>query len=534
MERSANTFGLEIHGLKPTNSVHWNLTTPVLMERVSQREEGRLTEHGALVVTTGAYTGRAPLDKFVVREGKSADHIWWGKVNRPFEPENFERLHAEVVDYLEEKELFVQDAAAGAQQAFRVPIRVVSENAWHSLFARNMFLRLPSEQAADQVPEFTVLHAPGFKSDPAVHNTNSEIFIVLNLERGLVLIGGTSYAGEIKKSIFTVMNYKLPREGVLSMHCSANQGEAGDAALFFGLSGTGKTTLSSDPNRSLIGDDEHGWSGEGVFNFEGGCYAKAIRLSPEYEPIIWKATESFGTVLENVIMDDDTRQVDLDDGRLTENTRAGYPLEAVDKLVESGTGDHPTNIFFLTADAFGVMPPIAMLSPDQAMYYFLSGYTSKLAGTERGLSDEPVATFSACFGEPFLPLHPSEYAKLLGDRIARYGSAVWLVNTGWTGGPFGVGERIRLPYTRAMVAAALDGSLASVPTRVDEFFGLQVPTLCAGVPSEVLDPGSTWDDKGAYAIQAKGLADRFADNFAQFTDYVTMEVVAAGPAVSVQ
>ena len=526
---SPSKYGLENHGLTISNPVYWGLRSPALIELVTQRGEGQLSEHGAVVVETGSHTGRAPNDKYVVREGASAEQIWWGKVNKEYEPAAFDLLQTQVLDYLNERDLFIQDAAAGASEQYRTPIRVVSENAWHSLFARNLFLRLPDSQAVSQIPKFTILHAPNFKADPAVHGTNSEVFIVINFERGIILIGGTRYAGEIKKSIFTVLNYELPLQGVLSMHCSANQGEAGDVALFYGLSGTGKTTLSSDPERSLIGDDEHGWGDEGVFNFEGGCYAKTIRLSAEEEPIIWHATESFGTVLENVILDSISREVDFDDGKLTQNTRAAYPLEVVEKRVPSGIGGHPSNVFFLTADAFGVMPPISKLSADQAMYHFLSGYTSKLAGTEKGLSDEPQATFSACFGEPFLPLHPSKYAELLGKRIAKHNTSVWLVNTGWTGGPYGIGERINLPYTRAMVTAALDGSLAKLSTRTDETFGLEVPVSCPGVPDEILDPQATWEDQVAYAEQAKGLAARFRGNFANYEQYVTPEVVTAGP-----
>jgi phosphoenolpyruvate carboxykinase (ATP) len=454
-----------------------------------------------------------------VREGESVNHIAWGKVNLEYSPAAFELLHSQVVDYLSERELFIQDAAAGASESYRIPVRVVSENAWHSLFARSLFLRLPESEASSQIPKYTILHAPNFKADPEIHGTNSEVFIILNIERGVILIG----------SIFTVMNYELPLQGVLSMHCSANQAEDGDVAIFFGLSGTGKTTLSSDPNRSMIGDDEHGWSDEGVFNFEGGCYAKTIRLSPEYEPVIWDATEKFGTVLENVIMDETSRSIDFDNGKLTQNTRAAYPLESIEKRVPSGVGGHPDNVFFLTADAFGVMPPISKLTADQAMYYFLSGYTSKLAGTEKGLSDEPQATFSACFGEPFLPLHPSKYAELLGERIAKHNASVWLINTGWTGGPYGVGERINLPYTRAMVAAALDGSLAKAATRRDEIFGVEVPVSCSGVPDEVLDPQATWADKEAYVAQAKKLAGSFGENFTKYEEYVAPEVVASGP-----
>ena len=522
-------YGLENHGLSNSKPIYWGLNAPALVELASKRGEVQFSDHGAVVVDTVPHTGRAPNDKFMVKEGKSAENIWWGKVNLEYPPETFDKLHSEVLEHLNGKDLFVQDMAAGAAEKYRMPVRVITENAWHSLFARNMFLRLPQSEATTQIPEYTILHAPYFKADPEVHGTNSEVFIILNVERGLILIGGSHYGGEIKKSIFTAMNYELPLKGVLSMHCSANQGEAGDVAIFFGLSGTGKTTLSSDPDRMMIGDDEHGWSDEGVFNFEGGCYAKTIRLSSEHEPVIWNATEQFGTILENVIMDEATRAVDLDDGSKTENTRASYPLESVKLRVPSGVGGHPNNVFFLTADAFGVMPPVSKLSADQAMYYFLSGYTSKLAGTEKGLSDEPQATFSACFGEPFLPLHPSKYAELLGERIEKHKVSVWLINTGWTGGPYGVGERIHLPYTRAMVASALDGSLADVPTRTDEYFGVEVPTSCPGVPDEVLDPKETWADKEAYAEQAKGLAARFGESFQKYTDYVTPEVAAAGP-----
>ena len=526
---SPSNYGLENHGLNGSGTVYWGLRSSALIELVTQRGEGRLSEHGAVVVETGIHTGRAPNDKYLVREGESAEQIWWGDVNQEYAPSAFDHLHAQVLDHLNERDLFIQDAAAGASERYRIPIRVVSESAWHSLFVRNLFLRLPVQESVAQIPKYTILHAPNFKADPAVHGTNSEVFIILNLERGIILIGGTRYAGEIKKSIFTVLNYELPLKGVLSMHCSANQGEADDVALFFGLSGTGKTTLSSDPDRSLIGDDEHGWSEAGVFNFEGGCYAKTIRLSPEYEPVIWQATESFGTVLENVILDDRSREVDFEDGRLTENTRAAYPLEAVSNRIPSGAGGHPKNVFFLTADAFGVLPPISKLSADQAMYYFLSGYTSKLASTEKGLSDEPQATFSACFGEPFLPLHPSKYAELLGKRIAQHDTSVWLVNTGWTGGPYGTGGRIKLPYTRAMVTAALNGTLAGLPTRTDGNFGLEVPVSCPGVPDEILDPQATWKDKGAYSGQAKCLAALFGGNFAKYKQYVTPEVASSGP-----
>jgi phosphoenolpyruvate carboxykinase (ATP) len=430
--------------------------------------------------------------------------------------------------YLQSRDVFIQDAAAAAHPDHRLAIRVITENAWHNLFARNLFIRLEPEQIPDHIPEFTILQAPGFHADPEEDGVNSEVFIVLNLEKRMILIGGTSYAGEIKKSIFTTLNYLLPLKGVLSMHCSANVGKGGDVALFFGLSGTGKTTLSSDPERLLIGDDEHGWGDDGVFNFEGGCYAKTINLRAELEPMIWEATRNFGTILENVSLDPDTRRVDFDDQSLTENTRAAYPINFLENIVPEGRGGHPENIFFLTADAFGVMPPVARLTPEQAMYYFLSGYTSKLAGTEKGVK-EPQTTFSTCFGAPFLPLYPRVYAHLLGEKIARHKAKVWLINTGWTGGPYGVGSRIRLPFTRAMIRAALNGSLENIPLRDDPYFGVAVPEQVPGLPAEILNPRQTWADPQAYDQQARSLVAKFQENFTQFADQVAPEVAAAGP-----
>jgi len=529
MAESLATYGLEHHGLNHEHEVYWGLPAPALVEHIARRAEGQISDSGAIVVRTGAHTGRAPKDKFVVREGSSTEQVWWGNVNQPLEPDRFEALHARVARYLDSKPLYIQDLAVGAMPEFRIPIRVVSESAWHSLFARNLFLRPPADSLADHIPQFTVLHAPGFKADPARDGTHSEVFIVLNFEQGLALIGGTSYAGEIKKSLFTVMNYRLPLQGVLSMHCSANQGPAGDVALFFGLSGTGKTTLSSDPTRRLIGDDEHGWSDNGVFNFEGGCYAKTIRLSAKYEPVIWEAVHDFGTVLENVVIDETSRRVDLDDDSLTENTRAGYSLEAVENYVPEGSGGHPATVFFLTADASGVLPPISRLTPEQAQYYFLAGYTSKLGGTEKGLGQEPQATFSACFGEPFLALHPSRYADLLAEKIQRHKAAVWLVNTGWTGGPYGVGRRMELPHTRAMVAAAIQGELDRITAKTEPFFGLKVPERCPQVPDNVLNPQATWEDPAAYEQRARQLAGLFRERFARFAGYVPAEVLAAGP-----
>ena len=522
-------YGLEHHGLRNVSREYWTLPTPALVEQIVQRQEGILAHLGPVVVRTGQHTGRSPKDKFIVHEPSTADIIWWGEVNQPLSEEHFERLYARMTAYFQNRDVFVQDVVACAYPTYRLPIRVITEHAWHSLFARNMFILLPPEQLPDHVPEFTVLHAPRFHAIPEEEGTRSSVFIVVHFARRLVLIGGPSYAGEIKKSVFTVLNFLLPQRGVLSMHCSANVGERGDVALFFGLSGTGKTTLSSDPTRRLIGDDEHGWGDDGVFNFEGGCYAKTIRLRADQEPVIWEATRRFGTILENVVVDPITRRVDYDDDSLTENTRASYPLSYVANHVPEGRAGHPENIFFLTADAFGVMPPIARLTPDQAQYYFLSGYTSKLAGTEKGLGKEPQATFSACFGAPFLPLNPVEYARLLKEKVARHHVNVWLINTGWTGGPYGVGERIKLAYTRAMVHAALDGALNDVPFRQDPVFGLYVPTRCPGVPDTVLDPRSTWADADAYDQQARALAHRFHENFQQYAGLVSPEVMAAGP-----
>ena len=524
----ASHYGLEHHGLYNLNFVYWTLPSPALVERIVQRREGMLAHLGPVVVRTGHHTGRAPNDKFIVKEPTSEGDIWWGDVNRPISEEHFERLYARMTAYFQGRDVFVQDAVAGAHPKYRLPIRVITEYAWHSLFSRNLFIRLDPKELPDHVPQFTILHAPRFHAIPETDGTRSGAFIIIHFGRRLILIGGTSYAGEIKKSIFTVMNYLLPLQNVLSMHCSANVGERGDVALFFGLSGTGKTTLSSDPERRLIGDDEHGWGNDGVFNFEGGCYAKVIRLRADQEPIIWEATRRFGTILENVAIDPLTRRVDFDDASLTENTRAAYPIGYVANHVPEGRAGHPENIFFLTADAFGVLPPIARLTPHQAMYYFLSGYTSKLAGTETGVT-EPQATFSACFGAPFLPLPPTRYAELLREKIEKHNVRVWLVNTGWTGGPYGEGNRIKLAYTRAMVRAALRGELDDVPLREDPLFGLRVPTHCPGVPDSVLDPRSTWADPDAYDRQARMLVRRFQENFKQFEGSVTPEVIAAGP-----
>ncbi|CAG0966894.1 phosphoenolpyruvate carboxykinase (ATP) [Planctomycetaceae bacterium] len=523
-------YGLENHGIKNVNSVYWNLSTSALYEEAIRRREGRLGHLGPLVVRTGQHTGRAPNDKFIVREPTSEDKVWWGKVNRPMEPANFETLYRRLLAYVQGRDVFVQDCFAGADPQYRAPIRVITETAWHSLFARDMFIQATPEQLAGHVPQFTVINVPNFHAIPEVDGTRSEVFIVLNFEQRLVLIGGTQYAGEIKKSIFTLMNYLLPQQNVLSMHCSANIGPQGDVAIFFGLSGTGKTTLSADPNRTLIGDDEHGWSDRGVFNFEGGCYAKVIRLSPTAEPEIYETTRRFGTILENVAFDSATGRLNLDDDSLTENTRAAYPISHIPNATRDGLGGHPANIIMLTTDAFGVLPPIAKLTPAQAMYHFLSGYTAKVAGTEKGVT-EPQATFSTCFGAPFMVLSPAVYANLLGEKIAKHNVNVWLVNTGWSGGPYGVGQRMKIAYTRALVHAALDGALNDVPTVNDPIFGIAVPTACPNVPPEVLNPRNTWSDKAAYDTQARKLASMFAENFKTFANDVTAEVRAAGPKV---
>jgi phosphoenolpyruvate carboxykinase (ATP) len=507
----------------------WNLGPAALYEEALRRLEGELAADGPLVCRTGQHTGRSPNDKFVVREPSTEHRVHWGTVNRAMEEASFDALHRDMRAYLHDKDVFALDAWAGTDPTFKMPIRVITELAWHNLFARNMFL--PETDAIRQrthQPAFTVVDAPNFTANPAKHGTRSDVFIVIHFSRRLVLIGGTHYAGEIKKSIFTILNYLLPLQGVMPMHCSANIGDDGDTALFFGLSGTGKTTLSSDPLRRLIGDDEHGWSDGGVFNFEGGCYAKVIKLSAEAEPQIFATTNRFGTVLENVILDPDSRVLDLDDASLTENTRASYPIGFIDNAEPTGRGGHPTNIIMLTADAYGVLPPIARLSPDGAMYHFLSGYTARVAGTEKGVT-EPKATFSTCFGAPFLPLNPKVYASMLGNQIARHRARVWLVNTGWTGGPYGVGRRMTIAYTRAMIAAALTGALDEVAYQRHPIFNVEMPTTCPGVPDTVLDPRSTWRDVTQYDALARALARMFVDNFKTFEADVVDSVRKAGP-----
>jgi phosphoenolpyruvate carboxykinase (ATP) len=511
-------------------NIYENLSVSQLVEKVLSRNEGELTATGAVRATTGKYTGRSPKDKFIVEDPTVKDKIEWGSVNQPISVEVFDRLYQKVLTYLKAKnELFVFKGFAGADEKYRLPIQVINEYAWHNLFAHQLFIRPEQQELAEHDAQFTVISAPNFKADPSVDGTNSETFIIISFERKVVLIGGTEYAGEIKKSIFSVMNYLLPEADILPMHCSANVGLEGDVALFFGLSGTGKTTLSADANRRLIGDDEHGWSSTGVFNIEGGCYAKCINLTREKEPQIFDAIR-FGSVLENVILNDQTRIPDYDDVSLTENTRAAYPITAIDNIILPSIAGHPNTIIFLTADAFGVLPPISKLTKEQAMYHFLSGYTSKLAGTERGITS-PQATFSTCFGSPFLPLPATVYAEMLGKKIDEHRSQVFLVNTGWTGGEYGIGNRMKLSYTRAMVQAALEGELNNVETVKDDIFGLDIPMHVPGVPDEVLLPEQTWEDKAAYQTKATELATKFKENFKKFNNVPEEIVNLGGPSI---
>ncbi|HEX7181443.1 MAG TPA: phosphoenolpyruvate carboxykinase (ATP) [Thermoanaerobaculia bacterium] len=525
-----SSFGLDRLGISDAGTVYWNLPPARLYELAVQRNESKLAAGGPLVCTTGPHTGRSPNDRFVVRDPSIEGDIWWGDVNRPFDRERFDALLERAREHVRGRDLCVFDGYAGADPRYRLKVRVVTETAWHNLFARNMFIREEDGRALSSFePSFTVLNLPSLQGEPERDGTRSSAFILLDLARRMVLIGGTQYAGEIKKSIFSVMNYYLPKQGVFPMHCSANYGATkDDVALFFGLSGTGKTTLSADPDRTLIGDDEHGWSGEGVFNFEGGCYAKVIRLSAEGEPEIFATTRRFGTILENVVMDPETRRLDLNDDSLTENTRASYPLTQLDRVDLGGQAGHPRNIVFLTCDAFGVLPPISRLTEDQAMYHFLSGYTAKVAGTEKGIT-EPKVTFSTCFGAPFMPLHPGVYAGMLGEKMQRHGAKVWLLNTGWTGGPYGVGQRIKLSYTRRMVTAALAGELDNVETWTDPIFGLSGPVHVEGVPDAVLRPRETWKNPADYDAKAGQLADMFAENFKKYESGVSEPVKAAGP-----
>ena len=527
-------FNLSNHVIGNLRLAYWNLAMEALYEEAVFRGEGTTSNGGPFIAHTGRHTARSANDKFVVRHVDSENNIWWGTYNRPFAPEKFDALFDRLVGYLQGHDVFVQDVYAGADEQYRLPVRFVTEHAWHSMFIRNMFILPQSlEEYKRFVPEFTLIAAPGFRATPSIDNTNSETFIILNFEKKLAIIGNTEYAGELKKSVFTLLNYLLPLEGVLSMHCSANVNpdDENDVALFFGLSGTGKTTLSADPTRRLIGDDEHGWSDNGVFNFEGGCYAKVIGLSESAEPEIYATTKRFGTILENVPFDPVARLIDLDDDSITENTRASYPLEFIANAVPEKKAGHPRNIVLLTCDANGVMPPIARLSPNQALYQFISGYTSKVGGTEIGLREEPEMTFSACFGGPFMVHHPYKYAELLRRKIERYGAKCWLVNTGWVGGPYGVGKRISIRYTRALLTAALNGKLDNVQYTKDPIFGFEVPMECPGVPADVLSPSSSWGDKKEYDRRYKDLAMRFKENFAKFTDNTPPEVVEAGPKV---
>ncbi len=530
LDRGASEGRPGPQGIETTGTVYWNLPEARLYEQALQRGEASLALEGPLVTKTGEHTGRAAHDKFVIREPSTEDDIWWGKVNKPFARETFNDLERRIQDHWKDRDLFVFDGYAGADPNYRLRVRVINENAWQNLFARNMFIEEPNgEVLHDFEPEFTVINAPSFKADPETDGTHSGTFILLDIARRIALIGGTEYAGEIKKSVFTTMNYLLPKRQVMAMHCSANYGETrDDVALFFGLSGTGKTTLSADPGRTLIGDDEHGWSEHGVFNMEGGCYAKVIRLDAEGEPEIFATTRRFGTILENVVFDPETRRIDLDDDSLTENTRASYPLTQLSNVDLGGCAGHPRNVIFLTCDAFGVLPPISRLNEAQAMYHFLSGYTAKVAGTEAGVT-EPSATFSTCFGAPFMPLHPGVYGQLLGEKITRHGARVWLINTGWSGGPYGTGKRIKLAYTRRMITAALTGELDDIATQADPIFGLAIPESVAGVPDDVLVPRNTWADQAAFDAQANRLAEMFVDNFQQFEDGVGEDVKAAAP-----
>ncbi len=524
-------YGLDNIGLSNLRKVYWNLPTEALYEEIIFRSEASISQMGPIIVNTGKHTARAASDKFVVREDTSEENIWWGQYNRPFAPEKFDELFARLQGYLQGRDIFIQDAYGGSDPDYRLPVRIVTELAWHSLFARNMFIKpQTAEEYRQHVPEFTVISVPGFKAFPQIDQTPTETFIVLNFAQKLCIIGNTGYGGEIKKSVFTLLNYLLPlRDGVMTMHCSANIGKEGDTALFFGLSGTGKTTLSADPKRGLIGDDEHGWSDNGVFNFEDGCYAKVIELSPTAEPQIYACTRRFGAVLENVVFDPVTRFVDLDDASMTENTRAAYPLTFIENAVESKRGGHPKNIIFLTCDASGVMPPIARLSVEQALYHFISGYTSKIAGTEVGLRDEPEITFSACFGGPFMVHRPAYYAELLRRKIERYGVKCWLVNTGWVGGPYGVGKRISIRHTRNLLNAALEGALDSTEYYTDPVFGFEVPKTCPEVPEDVMYPARAWHSQDEYWKRYKQLASRFIDNMKKFEADTPKEVLAAGP-----
>ena len=523
-------YGLKNHGFRNLHNVYWNLPTEALYEEAIFRNEGSITQNGAFVIDTGRHTARSANDKFVVKETESGDKVWWSEYNRPISIEKFNSVYQRVLGFLQGRDLFVQDCYAGADPAYRLPVRIITELAWHSQFVRSMLI-LPesNDERRKFIPDFTVMSIPSFKGMPEIDGTLSETFILVNFEQKLCIIGNSEYAGEIKKTVFTIMNYILPLQNVLSMHCSANVGEDNHSALFFGLSGPGKTTLSADPKRKLVGDDEHGWSDEGLFNIEGGCYAKVINLSPTAEPQIYACTKKFGSILENVVFDPVTRLLDLDDERLTENTRCAYPLDYIDNAVPDKMSGHPNNIIMLTCDASGVMPPIAKLTPEQAMYHFISGYTSKVSGTEVDLGKEPEITFSACFGAPFMVHHPYYYADMLKNKILKYDADCWLVNTGWSGGQYGIGKRMSIHHTRALLNAALDGKLAHGDFYTDPVFGFLVPEHCENVPDKVLRPSETWDDKAAYEDKYLMLASLFVENFKKFADGCPTEIVQAGP-----
>ena len=521
---------LEEMGIHNAKGVFWNLHPAELMEEAVKRGEGVMTDTGALMCDTGKFTGRSPKDRFIVKDDTTADKVWWGDVNVAFDADKFDQLYDKMVRFLDGRKIYVRDAAAGADPTHRMRVRIIDTQAWHNLFCYNMFLRLNQNEIEDFHPDFTILAIPEFKANPEVDGTRSENFAIINFTRRMILVGGTGYAGETKKGVFSVLNFLLPdQEHILSMHCSANMGKKGDTAIFFGLSGTGKTTLSADPNRYLIGDDEHGWTDRSIFNFEGGCYAKVIDLTPESEPEIWNAIK-FGAIVENTRFLPGTRTVDYTNREVTENTRVSYPLYHIPNAKEPSVGATPDNIFFLTADAYGVLPPISKLTVNQAMYHFISGYTAKVAGTETDVK-EPKATFSACFGSPFMPLHPTKYAEILGEKMEQQKVNVWLVNTGWSGGPYGVGSRIKLKYTRAMLTAALEGKLDEVEYEAHPVFGVQMPLTCPDVPAEILNPRNSWKDKKAYDKKAAFLAEQFVDNFENFAENASEDIKAGGPRV---
>ncbi|OFY72194.1 MAG: phosphoenolpyruvate carboxykinase (ATP) [Bacteroidetes bacterium RIFCSPLOWO2_12_FULL_37_12] len=526
----SNVSGLNDYGIETNKQVFWNLNVSELTELALQRNESTLNDSGALVAMTGKYTGRAPKDRFIVKDAITEKTVWWGDVNIPFQPDKFDLLYKRVIDYLNNKELFVRDAFAGADTNHRLSIRIVNELAWHNLFCNNIFIRPTQHEIASHKPEFTIICAPGFTAEPTRDGTRQENFVIINFTRKIVLMGGTAYAGEMKKSIFSILNFLLPLKGVLSMHCSANMGDNRDTAIFFGLSGTGKTTLSADPQRHLIGDDEHGWTDDGVFNFEGGCYAKCIDLTKEKEPQIFDAVR-FGSIVENTKYFPDTRTINFSDTSAAENTRTCYPIHYISNAVEPSVGTHPSNIFLLTCDAFGVLPPLSKLNAGQAMYHFISGYTAKVAGTEVGVT-EPQTTFSACFGKAFLPLHPTKYAEMLGKKMKQHTVNVWLINTGWSGGPYGIGSRMKLSYTRALITAALNGELNNAKFTADPVFGILIPEKVSGVPAEILSPRNTWKDKNAFDQKANELASKFVKNFSQYADFATPEIMSGAPKIA--